>query len=61
LSAVEVGVVKQRVAKRVLSPETFEAKDLTEKALLAAEKGWARAVDVIAQRGGLQPSKAKAA
>jgi hypothetical protein len=61
LSAVEIGVVKQKLAKRVLSPEIFEAKDLTEKALLAAEKGWARAVDVIAQRGGLQSSKAKAA
>ena len=29
--------------------------------MLAAEKGWARAVKVIAQRGGLQPVKAKAA
>jgi hypothetical protein len=61
LSAVEIGVVKQKVAKRVLSPEAADAKTATEKALLAAEKGWARAVDVIAQRGGLQPSKAKAA
>ncbi len=27
--------------------------------MLATEKGWARAVDVIAQRGGLQPVKPK--
>ena len=57
LSDVELGVIRQKVEKRVLSAEVAEAKATTEKALLAAEKGWARAVDVIAQRGGLQPSK----
>ena len=62
LSAVEVGVVKHKVAKAVLSPEATEAKELTEKAWAAAEKGWSRAIEVIAQRGGLSKRvKAQAA
>lgn len=58
LSAVEVGVVKHKLAKRVLSPEAAEAKDSTEKAMLAAERGWSRAVEVIAERGGLEKKAA---
>jgi hypothetical protein len=61
LSAVELGVVKHKLAKRVPSPEAAEAKEVTEKAMAAAEKGWTRAIEVIAQRGGLKPVKAQAA
>jgi hypothetical protein len=62
LSDVELGVIRQKVEKRVLSAEVAEAKATTEKALLAAEKGWERAVDVIAERGGLiERGKQKAA
>jgi hypothetical protein len=53
LSPVEVGVVKQKLAKRILSPETAEAKEMMEKAMAAAEKGWTRATEAIAERGGL--------
>ena len=55
------GQVKHKLAERVLSPEAAEAKELTEKAWTAAEDGWSRAIEVIAQRGGLKPVKAKAA
>jgi hypothetical protein len=61
LSDVELGLIRQKIAQRVLSPEVAEAKAAAEKAMLAAEKGWARAVEVIAQRGGPQRVKAKAA
>ena len=58
LSAVEFAVVKQKVAKRILSAEASEAKDSTEKAMLAAERGWSRAIEAIAERGGLEKKAA---
>jgi hypothetical protein len=61
LTEAEIAMVRSRLERSVLSAEVIEAKDATTKAMASAEKGWARAVDVIAQRGGLQPSKAKAA
>ena len=52
-------VVRHKLASRVLSAEAAEAKDATEKAMIAAERGWKAATRLIAERGGL-PVKSEA-
>ena len=63
LTDAEAAMVRTKVEKSVIPAEVAEARVATEKALRSAERGWARAIEVIAQRGGLKvpPSKAEAA
>jgi hypothetical protein len=55
LSETELSLVKHKVEQHV-APEIAEAKRMTENALDQAERGWQRAQDAIAQRGGLVKS-----
>ena len=61
LTPVEIGVIRQKLAKRVLAPEVAEQRDLVEKALAVAERGWLRATSLIEERAGLRPVKVRAA
>ena len=52
LTDTEVAVVRTRIEQH-LAPEIAEARDATLKALEQAEQGWQRAMEKIAERGGL--------
>ena len=56
LSNAELAVVSAR-SNSTSFPEVTEAKTITEKAMQEAEEGWARAMELIAQRGGLEVEK----
>ena len=57
LSDVELGVIRSKLAKRVLAPEIAEQQTLVEKALAVAERGWSRAQRLIEERAGLVPER----
>jgi hypothetical protein len=52
LSDAELRLVQLKIEEHVPA-EIIEARAATQKALKEAEQGWARAIDVIAQRAGL--------
>ena len=51
-SHAELRLVQLKIEEHVPA-EIIEARAATQKALREAEQGWARAIDVIAQRAGL--------
>jgi hypothetical protein len=57
LNDAEYNAVRQKFEKRVLGEEVSEAKAAAEKALQGAEKGWQRAIKVIAERGGIEEGR----
>ena len=52
LTHAEVAVVQNKIEQHV-APEIAAARDATLKGMKEAEQGWQRAVDKIAERGGL--------
>ena len=52
LTDAEIAVVQNRLEQQV-APEIADARDATLKAMKEAEEGWQRAMDKIAERGGL--------
>ena len=52
LDDLRTRLVQLKIEEQVPA-EIIEARAATQKALKEAEQGWARAIDVIAQRAGL--------
>ena len=61
LTPVEIGVIRSKLARRVLLPEVVEERDRVEKAMAVAERGWLRVATLIEERAGLRPVKARVA
>jgi hypothetical protein len=55
ITDAEAAMIRAKMERIALSPEIIEARDATSKALAAAEKGWGRAISLIAQRGKIVP------
>ena len=53
LSPAEINLIRQKLARRTLAPEVAEQRDLVEKAMAVAERGWSRAQRLIEERAGL--------
>ena len=50
VSDAEIGLVRSRLEKSVLSDEVREAKNDTGKAMLAAARGWRAALNLVSDR-----------
>ena len=61
LSVTEIGLVRDKLARRTFDAEIIAERERVAKAMAVAERGWLRAATLIEERGGLRPVKARAA
>ena len=61
LTVTEIGLVRDKLARRTFDAEIIAERERVAKAMAVAERGWLRAATLIEERGGLRPVKARAA
>ena len=53
LSEAECAMLRSRVERACPVAEILEARVAVEKAMVAAERGWGRAIALVSERGGI--------